>query len=850
MRTTLAVAVACLTLAAIASANEAVAAIRKQTHIPAEGLGPALTSLAKEFDFQVLYHTEVVGTLRTQGASGEMTALEALEHVLSGTGLTYKYLDEKTVTIIPTGSKAPSALSKPEEKDGTVGSGTGENSRGGQAPSGSFFRVAQTSPQSALSVDASSALEEVIVTAQKRSERLQDVPVPVTAISAEALVASNELRLADYYPSVPGLLVAPAGAGAQQILSIRGITTGYGSPDVGLLVDGVPFGSSTFLGGGQTIPDFDPADLTRVEVLRGPQGTLYGASSIGGLINFVTVEPSTAGVSGHVQAGVSDIYNGAGPGYNFRGTINIPLGDTLAILASAFMRHEPGYIDNPALHIDGINEQHVTGGRFAALWRPSDVLSLKLSALYQDDKAAGADISIVQPGFGTFQQNFIPGTGWWENKSQTYSATLTAKLGIAELTSTTGYNINQLWDSGDDTYIFGPYTQAQFGVMGTPLTQYNGTEKFLQEVHLSVPLGHKVDWLLGAFYTHENTIFNDYLQAENQTTGKIVGQWQYLPFPSTYQEYAAFTDITFHITDKFDVQLGGRQSHISQASSEADIGPYDPVFLLLPSPVYFPVVHSTADPFTYLLTPRLKLSPDLMVYARLASGYRAGGPNIIPGEPSQYSPDKTYDYEIGVKGDYLDHRLTVDASVYYINWKDIQLTLFDASIGQAYIGNGSRAKSQGVELEVQAKPMMGLTIAASGSFDNAVLTQALPQISYVAGASGERLPYSSRFSGNLSFEQEFSLTSRVTGFVGGAESYIGDRLGSFQAPPQTRFNFPAYATTNIHAGAKYESWTATLFVNNATDKRGILTGGSDVGPPNAVVYLHPRTAGLNIRKSF
>src|SRR6202012_4446346 len=178
----------------------------------------------------------------------------------------------------------------------------------------------------------------------------QDVPVPVTAIRADKLISDNQVRLQDYFTSVPGLSYAPNNQ--NQYVTIRGITTGgFSNPTVGVVIDDVPFGASNALGGGQVIPDFDPGDLARVEVLRGPQGTLYGASSMGGLLKFVTVDPSTDGVSGRVEAGVSDVSHGAELGYNVRGSINVPLSDTFAMRASAFTREDPGYVDNPVLGI-------------------------------------------------------------------------------------------------------------------------------------------------------------------------------------------------------------------------------------------------------------------------------------------------------------------------------------------------------------------------------------------------------------------------------------------------------------------------------------------------------------------
>jgi len=205
-------------------------------------------------------------------------------------------------------------------------------------------------------------LEEVVVTAQKREERLRDVPVPVTAVTAEALLQENQLRAQDFFSSVPGLDLQFVNGRSN--LAIRGITTGpaTGNPVVGYTVDDVPFGSSAGLAGlFGTAPDLDPSDLARIEVLRGPQGTLYGASSIGGLVKYVTVDPSTDRVNGALGADMDTIHGGHGPGYNVRGSINVPLTETLAVRASAFTREDPGYIDNVVTGQAG-----VTGARSLA----------------------------------------------------------------------------------------------------------------------------------------------------------------------------------------------------------------------------------------------------------------------------------------------------------------------------------------------------------------------------------------------------------------------------------------------------------------------------------------------------
>lgn len=806
----------------------------KNIDIPPGDLVSALEAIAKQSDVELLFQPEQLKGLQTKGFMGTMTPQEAVKKLLEGTAFQLRI----------------------DAANGAIMIGPTPTSSRTTAPSKATASSRTTEDQTQTS------LEEVVVTAQKREEHLQDVPVPVTAISAQTLVDSNQLRLKDYYTSVPGLSVSPTLQG-QTTIAIRGINTGFGTnPVVGIVVDDVPYGSTTQLGGGPIVPDLDPADLARVEVLRGPQGTLYGASSLGGLINYVTVNPSTEQLSGRVEAATSSIHNGAELGYSYRGSINVPLSDTWAIRASGFARRDPGYIDNPILHIEGVNEDSVRGGRLATLWRPSETFSLKLSALYQDARGDGnSDVNVptagdpATAGLGGLQQNYIRGIGAYKRKVQAYGAVITAKLGSVDLTAVSGYNINSFSNSMDFSSIpLQSFSLSLFGADGTASYDVLRTSKFTQELRLSMPLGQQVSWLIGAFYTHEDSSNNYPLLAQDHASGAEVGNWGTLYNPTTYREYAAFSDLTFNITDQFDVQVGGRESHISQVSDQTAVGlPFNTVFYGQPVPaIYFPKVATTANAFTYLVTPRYKLSPDFMVYARLASGYRPGGPNVAPPGvhvPPTFAPDKTQNYELGVKGDFFDGTFSVDASVYYIDWKDIQLTLYDQTTGQGYAANGSRAKSQGVELSVESRPASGLVIGAWISYNNAQLTEPFPATASAYGVSGDGLPYSNRWSGNLSLRQDFPLARGLTGYVGCSVSYVGDRLGEF-TPSPARQDLPAFTSANLRAGAKYDSWALNLFVNNVTDRRGAISGGLGYTPQSAFQYTQPRTIGLSVAKTF
>ncbi len=860
MRILVATAV-CLAMVGLSAGAEVEASIKKSTNIPAQELVPALKALAKERGLQVVFQSEVVGSTRTQGAFGELTTAEALEHVLSGTGLTYRYLDDKTITIVPTQAGAdltPSQNGATAAADST-GAGPEEISK---QPFLHRLRLAQSAQAtgsasgqnneepSARNAETGRSVEEIVVTAQKREERLQDVPVPVTAVSAAALVDSHQLRIQDYYTRIPGLNLALVGPEAGPTVAIRGLTmSGSTNPTVGIVIDEVSYGSTVTIGNTLTIADVDPGDLARVEVLRGPQGTLYGAASIGGLLKFATIDPSTDAVRGRIQAGMIRVENGDDLGYSVRGAVNVPLGDTFAVRASGFTTHDPGYIDNVVSGDRGVNRGQNDGGRLAALWQPAESFSLKLSAMIQEiDRDGSADVTVA-PGLGDLQQNQMPGTGGYGRDTQAYSATLRARLGSAELTSATGYSVDKTTSLQDVTpSFFSGRAVATFGVAGAADYFVRTVDKLTQEIRLSIPAGDRLEWLFGAFYTNEKTdVVADYW-AFVADTGAPVGRLVSIHTPDNrFEEYAAFADLTVRFTPRFDVQFGARMSENKQSFYSIRTGPLVPFFFGVSSPSVLPTSSGKDSPFTYLVTPRLKVSPDLMVYARLASGYRPGAPNVNCGlVPCESSADTTQNYEVGVKGSMLDRLLTFDASLYYIDWKDIQLNVSAGSLG--YVTNAGRAKSRGVELSVESRPLAGLALAAWVAWNDAQLTEDFPPTSSAIGHAGDRLPFGSRFSGHVSVDREFGLSASVTGFVGGSLSYVGDRKGIFGGA--IRQEFPAYTQVDLRAGARFDTWTIDAFVNNVGDKRALLGGGIGNFIPTAFNYNQPRTVGLAISKAF
>jgi outer membrane receptor protein involved in Fe transport len=694
---------------------------------------------------------------------------------------------------------------------------------------------------------------EIIVTAQKKEQKLIDVPIAVSVVSTVKLTESNNVRLQDYFNTIPGLNLMPSGFQNAPMLSIRGISTGgaFLQPTVGVVVDDIPFGASVGLVGGYAAPDLDPADLARIEVLRGPQGTLYGASSIGGLIKYVTVDPSTTAFSARLQVGAEGVANGNGLGYSARGSVNIPVSPDLAVRASAFTRQDVGYIDDPAQGAKGVNAVHVYGGRLAALAHLGDIWTVKLSATYQHSKGDGS--SYVDAPVDQLQHQELRGTGGYFRELQAYSGIVKGAIGPIQVTSLTGYNIDKTDGSLDYSALLGGTAEYFFGVGGAPIYNADNNRKFTQELRLNSTLGDHIEWVVGGFYTKENYFHRQLTPAVDENTGQDVGVTYRYSAAGTFEELAGFGDVTAHLTDKLSIQVGGRESRIRQTSGPSKL------FSMAPSgttDATNPMTRDKESAFTYLATPSYKFSQNLMVYARFASGYRAGGGGtasstdicIINNFPCSYKPDKTNDYEVGLKGNFLNRKLSVDASLYKIDWQNIQLTLQKGNF--SYTDNAASARSQGAELSVEAGPFNGLYLSGWASYNDAKLAKDFPvNAAGSFGLKGARLPFASKVSASFSARQEFSLTETIKGNVGLTASHVGNRYGLFTSSA-VRQRYPAYTKIDLNVGIRDRNWSANFYVNNLTDKRAPLTGGIGTAFPNTFVVMQPRTVGVTLARSF
>ena len=663
---------------------------------------------------------------------------------------------------------------------------------------------------------------------------------------------------------------------------------------VGIYINDVPFGSSSGLANAAILSgDIDTFDLKRLEVLRGPQGTLYGASSLGGVIKYVTNGPSTDGFEGRLQAGVEDV-SGADTGYSLAGLVNVPVSDTFALRASGFFRSDGGWsksignlpiatLQDPGVNIfDGtqvenkINESEVSGGRLSTLFKPSENFSLDLTAYFQDIKSDNADAYEVDPS--TLKPLYGGRVASRYHNEPTdieyrlYSATADWDLGGVSLQSVTSYSkfLEKLQRDGADRDLIGTglgSAQLLSFVYSTPgttdkllsgiLDQNTGTDKFTQEFRLLSADSDAFEWLLGAYYTDEDSLIRQKVAAVTPGTND---EDTSVPLPadvrldSSYKEFALFANSTWHITQKFDLSFGARWSDNDQTAEQH-------VLILLPIlpggslAIDYDGLKSSEHPFTWSVSPHYKFTDTTSAYVRVATGFRPGGPNVLPPGapvPATYDSDELTNYELGVKMSNADGSFSLDAAAFFLDWKDIQL--FQVVNGFGINANGGTAESKGLEFSATARSA-GLSVTLSGAYTDAKLTQDTDPL--VGGLDGDALPFVPKWALALGGDYEWSAFGDATAYVGGQVSYRGDRESGFDnrlgTPPFERREADAYTQFDLRTGVLWKKWSLELYGKNLTDERGItdiVAPGQFPAGAAALSIIRPRTIGLALGARF
>lgn len=733
--------------------------------------------------------------------------------------------------------------------------------------------------------------EEIIVTAARREQALVEVPVAVTAISGATLQARGLVQIEDFAAQVPGFSINKEGRTGIRLV-LRGQNVGGSGASVATMIDETVLNSATANGNGALVtPNLETYDMARIEVLRGPQGTLYGATAQGGLLKFVTNAPELDRFGGEVIAGVESILDHE-TGWNVRGHVNAPIIDgKLALRVTGFYADVPGFIDNPLLGLEDVNGGTRWGGRASLLFQPDDTFTIRLTASTQrDDYGAEGYADVVGSPFaanGETDASFqLTRDGFVANRrldsqvksfTDFYNLFVEKEFGAVAATSSTSFakvNRRMSLDISDQAIAPGLSLAAGIGPLfgqpiGARLDQLNEHRKFIQEVRLASTATDGISWQGGLFYTHEDVeVQQDFaaLSPSNPDGPELT----VLPFfpgigglglggnssPSKYDELSAFADVTVPLGERFEISVGGRYTKTwqsQQVTTEAG--------LLSGAPIAFPRAELDEDKFTWSIAPRFKLSEDVSLYARVATGFRPGGfVTPIPGAPADFptsfTSDTTINYELGAKGDIADGLIGFDLALYQIDWSDVQIvTSFQSSVTNltyTVVGNGGDARSRGFEWNLALRPAEGFLIGWAGAYTDATLRDDAPGL---GGQSGDRLPYVPEFSSSLSADYTGNITSAAKIALGATWNHVSARHSNFTNIPilSNNVRIPGYDTLDARLGVEFSRYRVQLLLRNLTDERGITdyrnaTGfQSRLGQAN---FIQPFTVQLNVGASF
>jgi iron complex outermembrane receptor protein len=679
---------------------------------------------------------------------------------------------------------------------------------------GPIFAAEQNSLQAP---SGSGSLDEIVVTASKRAEPLREVADSVTAFTGENLESLGAQSLEDYIGRAPGVQFQASTPGVSNV-TIRGVGTATVYPDQGQATTGIYLNDVplTDPGFAVSVPDVDVFDMQRVEVLRGPQGTLFGTATLGGAVDYIINPVSLDKLDAHVETGVSKTVNASDAGYTAKVAVNVPLiDDVFGIRVTAIKRYDPGYLDNIGIGRQDSNYRKVEDFRLSALWKINDRTDLGFFTFY--------DRSVIGDGFYTFPQlgRLVRDTIVPEYSSfitRINSVKLNTTFDFATLTIQ-GADSRKSQDSNADLTPF-------YGNVPTTSPSFARTHSDMVEARLTSPSNQVIEWLFGTYYGH----FNEAYPTPTYENGVDI-----FFFDVGYKsnELSEFGEATYHFSDQWRATVGGRYYDIRLATDTVQGVP--------------PVLASNrGDQRGTGFSPKASVTyepdKDLMIYALVSKGFRMGGVNLVAPlagfpTPANYKSDSLINYELGIRPAWFDHTLTLDTTFFFIDWSDIQLRL-NRPDGFAYVTNAGAAHNKGIENSLAWKPNQNWAVQASLTYLDSALAQTIALGGGATLSDGATLPGASKWTSSetasYTWSTNFAPFLRVSHrFVSKATSDFTDTL------PIGNYNI-----FDIRGGGRLGgNVTASLYVDNIADKRGV-TAAESFGSFATNFYIRPRTVGL------
>jgi iron complex outermembrane recepter protein len=774
--------------------------------IPAVDVEEALKKLATQTSHQLFFSYKPVDAQTSTAVSGKHTVKGALELLLNDTDLFGRIT--KRGVILVTSVHANKNTEKRElgmkAKKNILASIIGMLVGAGG--------IQQTSAQDEIGGHTESrwALEEIVVTAQKREQNLSDVPISIVAMGAAEMEARGISDFEDMGLAIPGLTVQDDGGTSRRVF-IRGLANGAGftSSLIGLYVDDM-----SVSGNPAYTLDLRPYDMERVEVLRGPQGTLYGDGSVGGTIRFITKKPQLDRFSGKTDI-TAFFTEGGDPSQKIQGAVNVPLiNEALGLRIAATYENTGGWINHPAVSNDNYNEQEAINVRTNLLWYATEALEVSAMAIVHRNDAS---LNISEDENGNFTQVLgLSTTPSVDDEYELYNLSLIYDLGSFEITSSTGY-----LDSSTETNELG----SIFPTSHDLLDDYIVDSSILnQELRASSISDGAWRWTLGAFYKDRkiDQLIGRYLSGT--PTEVTFGPISFSDIQDS-QSWAVFGDTSYAVTERLELGVGMRYFEDERN--------------------FFDGTTTQSGSFDSL-SPRLyvnfDLTQDIKTYGSVAKGFRSGGFNTL-GQP-EFEPETIWSYELGTKISLLDGRLNAELAVFYSDYKEFQVTGVVKGSPQAITSNGGDAEIKGLDASLVWQATENLMLGFSGNYvDSKVVALNVASATHVVDDS---LDYVSKYSATLSATQNFEWGARA-GFARLDYNYqdrmflSNRRLGVFGSSDIiTMLNFNVELALN-------EAISIGFFGKNLLDERGLLDPRDAIGVASR---SRPRSYGVQLGLDF
>ena len=848
-------------------------------NIPRQAADDALPVFGQQANVTVIYPFNRIKDHQTNALQGVYSVPHAVAVLLADTGLEGDFSAEGHLVITQVD------LSKGKRMNITTKKSLLATMVGLFAVTGG---LQQAYGQDGEAATAQGRIDEIVVTATRREVSLNDTAISVAAIGGEEIARRNLSEMNDYLRTVPGVSFIEVGVGngtfvARSIGISPQLAGQLSNPTGGIYFGEVSLAGLGLLGGSS---DLKMIDLERVEILRGPQGTLFGSGTLAGAVRNIPNAPNLSQLDGSLKTSYSNTTKNGDDNTKFEGVLNVPvIEDVLAVRAVAYRHDTSGYINNIAGTVlannsdifpgfpaatavalfggaelyqdekDLGNATH-TGGRISALWQPTEALSITLQQIYQDVEQQGQPYVELTTG-GDYEQitlQFGGGEGVAgeepEFKDETNITNLVIEydLGWASLLSSSAW-LEQDSGRNQDQSALGGFPGPQLGE-GT-------TDVFSQELRLVSQLDGPFQYVVGVYYEEvdASTSFSTWSSTDELRDffGSPFGSSRLLDIRSTDQstdQLAFYGELSYDISEQVELTLGARRFDYEQGAHRIEEG-------ILGN---FDLSQMSEDSGTNLKA-NLSYTPseETLLYAQWSEGFRLGNTvfpiprslcdldddGILDGTNQKitdsFDADTTENFELGAKLTLLDNQLQVNAAVYRVDWQDIPISII-GSCGFSTVGNAGEARSQGVEFETVYQLNQNLRISLGGAYSNAELTENAPGI---GGVDGDRLPSSPEYSVNLGLQYEFELGGHDS-YVSGDYAYVNE---FFNKLGETGVKLGDYGQLNMSAGITFNDFNVELFGHNLTDENA-LTHADVVLADDRAYQLRPRTIGLNVGYQF